>query len=55
MVCEMEGKPLTPPGNVDKHSMLDKDSKKKGKENEEQKDKRRKSLLPWRYSKLIII
>lgn len=51
MVHEMEGKPLTPPGGVDKQSVFEKDGKKKGKENEEQKEKRRKSLLPWRYSK----
>lgn len=50
MVCEMEGKPLIAPGTVDKHTILDKDGKKKGKENEEHKEKRRRSLLPWRYS-----
>ena len=55
---EMEGKPLetgvtteTSGEKVknDKHG--EKESKKKGKENEEYKEKRR-SLLPWRQSKL---
>ncbi|XP_045189698.2 regulator of G-protein signaling 12-like isoform X2 [Mercenaria mercenaria] len=56
MMDEMEGKPLLVASDTpqDKNKLLDKvnekDGKKKGKgkENEENKDKRRRSLLPWR-------
>lgn len=59
MMDEMEGKPLLVADDTaeDKNKLLDKvsnekDGKKKGKgkENEENKDKRRRSLLPWRQS-----
>ena len=61
LMKEMEGQPLelTPEDSVtDKEKLLDKvlekDTKKKGKgkENEDHKEKRRRSLLPWRQSKL---
>ena len=61
---EMEGEPLESDAVIetnggdrlknDKHGEKDSKKKGKGKENDEQhKDKRRRSLLPWRQSKII--
>ena len=57
---EMEGTPLETDVTTetsgeklknDKHGEKDSKKKGKGKENEEYKEKRRRSLLPWRQSK----